>query len=66
MKVPIQILTDMKDYTEHQNIVLLTLEECGFDMISDQKPKVYFPSKCQDFQLDDNKKILLLKSKDSS
>ena len=62
----IQILTDMKDYTEHQSIVLLTLEECGFDMISDQKPKVYFPSKCQDFQLDDNKKILLLKSKDSS
>ncbi len=62
----IQILTDMKDYTEHQNIVLLTLEECGFDMISDQKPKVYFPSKWQDFQLDDNKKILLLKSKDSS
>ena len=62
----IQILTDMKEYTEHQNIVLLTLEECGFDMISDQKPKVYFPSKWQDFQLDDNKKILLLKSKDSS
>jgi tRNA G46 methylase TrmB len=62
----IQILTDMKDYTEHQSIVLLTLEECGFDMISNQKPKVYFPSKCQDFQLDDNKKILLLKSKDSS
>ena len=62
----IQILTDMKEYTEHQNIVLLTLEECGFDMISDQKPRVYFPSKWQDFQLDDNKKILLLKSKDSS
>ena len=62
----IQIITDMKDYTEHQSIVLLTLEECGFDMISNQKPKVYFPSKWQDFQLDDDKKILLLKSKDSS
>jgi tRNA G46 methylase TrmB len=62
----IQILTDMKDYTEHQSIVLLTLEECGFDMISDQKSKVYFPSKWQDLQLNDNKKILLLKSKDSS
>ena len=62
----IQILTNMKEYTEHQNEIMLILGDCGFDMmITDDKYKVYFPSKWQGSQLSDNKKVILLRRSDA-
>jgi tRNA G46 methylase TrmB len=61
----IQILTNMKEYTEHKNEIMLTLGDCGFDMITDEKYKVYFPSKWQGSQSSDDKKIMLLRRRDT-
>ncbi|MGH9975026.1 MAG: hypothetical protein ACRD8Z_04220, partial [Nitrososphaeraceae archaeon] len=61
----IQILTNMKEYTERQNDILLLLRDCGFDIITDEKYKVYFPSKSEGSQLSDNDKIILLRRMDS-
>jgi len=62
----IQILTNMKEYIEHQNEIILTLGDCGFDMITDEKYKTYFPSKWQGSQLSENKKVIVLRSRDAS
>jgi hypothetical protein len=62
----IQILTNMKDYTKHQNEIMRALEDCEFDMITDEKSKVYFPSKWQGSQSSGTKKVILLKRKDLS
>jgi hypothetical protein len=62
----IQILTNMKDYTEYQSWILQALEDSGFEMITDKKYNIYFPSKWQGSQLSDNKKVILLRSRDAS
>jgi hypothetical protein len=62
----IQIMTNMKEYTEHQNEIFSLLRDCGFDLITDEKYKVYFPSKSEGSQLSDSDKIILLRRRDSS
>lgn len=60
----IQILTSINEYTKHQNEIMRTLEDCGFDMITDEKNKVYFPSKWEGSQSSGTKKVILRKRKD--
>jgi hypothetical protein len=62
----IQIMTNTKEYTEHQNQILSGLRDCGFNLITDEKYKVYFPSKSEGSQLSDSDKIILLRRRDSS
>jgi len=62
----IQILTDMKEYTEHQNEIMLTLGDCGFEIMTDERYKIYFPSRGQGSRLSDNKKVILLRRKDAT
>lgn len=62
----IQILTSAEEYTKHQNEIMHTLEDCGFDMITDEKNKVYFPSKWEGSQSSGTKKVIVLKRKDVS
>jgi tRNA G46 methylase TrmB len=62
----IQILTNMKDYTEHQSEISHALNDSGFDIITDEKYKIYFPSKWQGSQLNDNKKVIVLRSRNGS
>lgn len=74
----IQILTDLNDYTEHQNQIFHAVADCGFDMMTDEKCKIYFPTKWLGYQTSDNdtddieiniksksysKKVILLRSK---
>jgi hypothetical protein len=59
----IQILTS----TDEQKIeILQTLGDSGFEIITDEKYKVYFPIKWQGSQVSDNKKVIVLRSKDVS
>jgi hypothetical protein len=62
----IQILTNTKEYAEHQSEIMFLLRDCGFDMITDEKYKVYFPSKSEGSQLSDSDKIIILRRRDSS
>lgn len=62
----IQILTNTKEYTEHQSEIMFLLRDCGFDMITDEKYKVYFPNKSQGSRLPDNDKVILLRRRDPS
>jgi tRNA G46 methylase TrmB len=62
----IQILTNMKDYTEHQSEISHALKDSGFDIITDEKYKIYFPSNWQGSQLNDNKKVIVLRSRNGS
>jgi hypothetical protein len=60
----IQILTSIEEFTKHRNEIMLTLEDCEFDLITGEKNKVYFPSKWQGHQSSGTKKVLLLRRKD--
>lgn len=70
----IQILTDLNDYAEHQSQIFHAIADCGFDMIIDEKYKVYFPAKWLGSQSSDkdkdkdkdnsyDKKVILLRSR---
>jgi tRNA G46 methylase TrmB len=62
----VQILTDIEKYREHENSISHTLSECGFKLVTDQNAKIYFPSTWEGSQLNNNKKVLLLKIKKAS
>ena len=62
----IQILTNTIEYSEHENEISIALKDCGFDIITDEKYKIYFPGKWQESQLNDNKKIIVLRSRNGS
>jgi tRNA G46 methylase TrmB len=62
----VQILTDIEAYGEHESTISHTLGECGFKLVTDQKAKMYFPSIWKGSQLNNNKKVLLLKIKNAS
>jgi hypothetical protein len=55
----IQILTSMDDYTEHQSQIFHVIADCGFDIITDEKYRIYFPANWNGLQLHDKKVILL-------
>jgi hypothetical protein len=59
----IQILTNTIDYSENEKEISIALKDCGFDIIADEKYKIYFPSKWQESQLNDNEKIIVLRSR---
>lgn len=62
----VQILTDIENYGEHESRISHTLGECGFILVTDQNAKIYFPSTWEGSQLNNNKKVLLLKIKKAS
>ena len=62
----VQILTDIENYGEHESSISHTLGECGFILVTDQNAKIYFPSTWEGSQLNNNKKVLLLKIKKAS
>jgi hypothetical protein len=61
----IQILTSKNEYSKHQNEIMHTFEDCGFDMVTDENYKVYFPSKWQGSQSSSNNKVVLLRRRDA-
>ena len=62
----VQILTDIENYGEHESSISHILGECGFILVTDQNAKIYFPSTWEGSQLNNNKKVLLLKIKKAS
>jgi hypothetical protein len=60
----IQILTDIENSAEQLVTMLNTIGECGFEKVSGNSAKVYFPKDWQEPHLHGQKAVLVLKAKD--